>query len=292
LVFVSRGFELMSLDLENTRPSFRKLGRQLSKLASTPAPENIHKFRTCSRRVEVLVADLAPKRSRNDKKLLKLLSHLRNKAGRVRDLDVEIAALRSLKIQQEPVRKSQLMRMLAEERAKREKKLAKVLDKKTVAEVRKRLKRSAESLEISKDTNPLAVAMQKVTDLQLDQGAVTEETLHRFRIAGKRARYIAELAGANAERARLVEQLRHMQDAIGDWHDWAQLAARTEKLFGGAQDSALVAALRNVTRAKFRQAVNTLVETRSALTGRKPASVTTLGRRSPRQTSAPSSAVA
>jgi len=35
----------------------------------------------------------------------------------------------------------------------------------------------------------------------------------------------------------------------------------------------LVAALRNITRAKFRQAVNTLAETRVALTGKKPVSV-------------------
>ena len=101
----------------------------------------------------------------------------------------------------------------------------------------------------------------------MDQGAVSEETLHRFRIAGKRARYIAEMAGKNPEAEQLVEQLKHMQDAIGDWHDWAQLAQKAEKLFGGVQDSALVSALRNVARAKFRQAVNTLNETRPKLVG-------------------------
>lgn len=282
----------MPLVQENTRPIFRKLSRQLSELASKPVPDNVHKFRTSSRRVEVLVADLAQKRNRNDKKLLKLLGRLRKKAGRVRDLDVQTTALRSLKIPQEPGRKSQLLRTLAEQRGKREKKLDAALDKKVVAELRKRLKRAADSLEIPKNADPLTLALQKVTELELDQGAVTEETLHRFRIAGKRARYIAELAGKNAEAARLVEQLNHMQDAIGDWHDWAQLAERAEKLFGGAQDSALVSALRNVTRAKFRQAVNTLTETRANLPGKKSASVTTLGHRPARQSSAPDAAVA
>jgi CHAD domain-containing protein len=282
----------MPLDKESIRLTFRKLSRQLAKLASKSAPENIHRFRTASRRVEVLVADLAQKRSRNDKRLLKLLGRLRKKAGRVRDLDVEIAALRSLKIPQEPVRKSQLMRTLAEERGKQEKKLVKTLDKKTVSEVRKRLKRTDGSLEIPKSINPLAVALQKVTELALDQSAVTEETLHRFRIAGKRARYIAEMAGKNAEAARLVEQLNHMQDAIGDWHDWAQLAQRAEKLFGGVRDSALVSALRNVARAKFRQAVNTLTETRPRFAGKKTVSVTTLSRRPSRQSSVPDAAVA
>jgi CHAD domain-containing protein len=263
----------MLLHPEHTRATFRKLARQMSKLAGKPVPEDVHKFRTSSRRVEVLVSDLAESRTGNDKKLLRLLGRLRKKAGRVRDLDVQSAALRSLKIPQEPGRKSQLMRTLAEERAKRETKLAKALDKQTVAEVRKRLKRTAASLEIPKNANPLSLARQKLNGLEIDQGTVTERTLHHFRIAGKRARYVAELAGKDAEATRLIALLNHMQDVIGDWHDWVQLADRAEKLFGGVQDSALVSALRNITRAKFRQSVNTLIETRAALAGKKPVAV-------------------
>jgi CHAD domain-containing protein len=276
----------MPLHPEYTRATFRKLARQMPKLAGKLAPENVHKFRTSSRRVEVLVADLAVNRTGNDKKLLKLLGRLRKKAGRVRDLDVQSLALRSLKIPQEPGRKSQLMRTLAEERARREKKLAKSLDKKTVAEVRKRLKRTAASLEIPKNADPLSRARQKLNELEVDQGAVTEKTLHQFRIVGKRARYLAELAGKDAEATRLIALLNHMQDVIGDWHDWVQLANRAEKLFGGVQDSALVSALRNIARAKFRQAVNTLTETRTALAGKKPVSVITPGREPSRQSTA------
>lgn len=282
----------MLLHPNHTRATFRKLAKQMSKVAGKPAPENVHKFRTSSRRVEVLVSDLAKSRSGNDKKLLKLLGRLRKKAGRVRDLDVQSGALRSLKIPQEPGRKSQLMRTLAEERAKREKKLAKSLDKQTVAEVRKRLKRTAGSLEIPRNANPLSLARQKLNDLEVDQGTVTERTLHQFRIAGKRARYVAELAGKDPEATRLIALLNRMQDVIGDWHDWVQLADKAEKLFGGVQDSALVSALSNITRAKFRQAVNTLAETRTALAGKKPVSVITTGREPLRQGSTAASAVA
>ena len=56
-----------------------------------------------------------------------------------------------------------------------------------------------------------------------------------------------------------------MQDGIGDWHDWLQLTAYAEKLFGGVQDSSLVAQLHNVTRAKYREAVRVLNQTKSAL---------------------------
>lgn len=282
----------MSLDQESIRPVFRKLDRELSKLAGKPVPDNVHRFRTASRRVEALVTVLVPETNRNEKKLLKLLGRLRKKAGRLRDLDVQTSALRSLKIPQEPGRKSQLLRTLAEERGKREKKLDKALDKKTISEVRKRLKRCLGGLEIPKNTDPLSLARQKVAALQLNPGPVNEETLHRFRIAGKQARYIAELAGPSTEGSRLVEQLKNLQDSIGDWHDWAQLTARAEGLFGDVRDSALVATLRNVTRAKFRQAVNTLTETRETITLKKPGSITPLGRRSAQQMSVPDSAVA
>jgi CHAD domain-containing protein len=273
---------------EQVRAPFRKLARQLPKLSGKLAPENIHKFRSSSRKVEVLVSDLAANRTSNDKKLLKLLGRLRKKAGRLRDLDVQSVALRSLKIPQEPGRKSQLMRTLSEERAQREKKLAKSLDKKTVSELRKRLKRTAADLEIPKNADPLSQARQKLSELEVDPGAVTERTLHQFRITGKRARYIAELAGKDAEGTRLIGLLNHMQDVIGDWHDWVQLANKAEKQFGGVQESALVSALRNIARAKFRQAVNTLIETRTALAGKKPVSVITSGREAARQASATS----
>jgi CHAD domain-containing protein len=282
----------MPLRPQDTRAAFRKLDRQLEKLGRKPAPETVHKFRTSSRRVEVLVSDLSERQTGNDKKLVKLLDRLRKKAGRVRDLDVQSAALRSLKIPQEPGRKSQLMRTLAEERSKREQKLVKSVDKKTVAEVRKRLKRTASTLEFPKNADPLSLARARVNQLQVDEGAISESTLHQFRIVGKRARYIAELADKSAQKARLISRLNQMQDVIGDWHDWVQLSQRAEKLFGGVQDSPLVAALRNVTRAKFRQAVNTLTETRAALAAKKPASAIPIRREPVRQSSAAGTAVA
>jgi hypothetical protein len=68
-----------------------------------------------------------------------------------------------------------------------------------------------------------------------------------------------------------------MQDRIGDWHDWLQLTARAQKLFGGPGDSALVAALRNITRAKYRQAVEGIKLARTAWSDRrKPESVRAL----------------
>jgi CHAD domain-containing protein len=255
----------MPINQDPSHVAFRKLSRQLAKLTKKPAPENVHKFRTYSRRVEALLDELVPKLSRSNKKLLKQLARLRKKAGRVRDLDVQITALRSLKIPQEPGRKSQLMRTLSEERAQREKTLPENFDRKTVSQLRKRLNRAATELAIPQSTDLLSLGMRGVLQLGRERAALTEKTLHQYRIAGKRARYIAELAPHDPKAAEVVTQLKRMQDMIGDWHDWLKLTQRAEDLFGGVRESSLVAALQNVTRAKFREAVAALAEARMAL---------------------------
>ncbi len=98
---------------------FRSLSRTLVKLSSKPRAENVHRFRTGTRRLQILLGELSPQLDRSQKKLLKLLGRIRKRAGKVRDLDVQLAALRSLKIPQEPRRKTQLVNHLIELRAGR-----------------------------------------------------------------------------------------------------------------------------------------------------------------------------
>jgi CHAD domain-containing protein len=263
----------MSIDLKRSRLAFQKLDREVARLAKKPVPESVHRFRTNSRRVEALLSEVAPELTRNDKKLLKLLSRLRKKAGRVRDLDVEIGSLRSLKIPGGNGHKSQFVDALVDERGKREQKLIRAFDRQTAAKVRKRLKRAEGGIEIPRNIEPLTVTLNKLAKLGRDHVTLTEKTLHQYRIIGKRARYIAELADHDSEAKRIVDELKHMQDVIGDWHDWLKLTQRAEELFGGVRDSSLVAMLRNVTQAKFRQSVDAVTETRTAVFGKKSESV-------------------
>ena len=230
----------------------------------------MHKFRTNSRRVEALLDELAPRIVGSERKLLSKLSKLRKKAGRVRDLDVGISTLRTLKIPEGNGHKSQFLDNMVEERGRREAKLAKAFERTTVSDLAKRIKRAARDFEVPVGTEPLTVAVSNFSQLIRDHQIPTERTLHRYRIVGKRTRYIAELAGDDPEAKRLIDQLKQMQDVIGDWHDWLKLTEKAESLFGSVRDSALVAVLRNVTQAKFRQSVDALAEIRSSLAGARP----------------------
>jgi len=229
---------------------FERMSRYIGRLAGNPKAEDVHRFRTNSRRVESLVDELAPE-SGNKKKLLKLLSKLRKRAGRVRDLDVQIAFLKDLKIPDRQNHRAQLLDILIEEQARRSKKLAKQFDKDRVGQLRKRLRRTESEVAVN-GIDPLKLAMSRLP--KPSATPPTEKMLHACRIAAKRARYLAELAADSAEAKNFIAELKRAQDEIGQWHDVLKLSQRAERLFGGVHDSVLVAALQNISRARFRRA--------------------------------------
>lgn len=237
---------------------FRRLERDIVKLSSKQTAASVHNFRTGARRLQTLLEQLLPEHDRNQKKLLKMLSRMRKRAGKIRDLDVQLAALRSLKISQEPRRKTQLMQALIELRAENEKKLRKVLSKETVRDIRKRLRRAQKDLRLEKVRDPLRAAQEMLAAPPVSDGPPTEERLHQMRIVTKRARYVAEFAAQSPEADRLIAQLKRTQDALGDWHDWLTLTQTAAQRLGDVHQSPLVAVLHNLTGAKFRKAVSTL----------------------------------
>lgn len=255
---------------KHSRAVFRKLGQDLAKLSSEPEARNVHRLRTGTRRLQILLDDLSPKLGRNEEKLLKALGRIRKRAGKARDLHVQLTALRSLKIPQEPRRKTQLMNQLIELRGRQEKKLRKVLTKAEVRDIQKRLKRASKDFNPDLGKNPLAVARGILERIQGQDGPATESVLHQYRIATKRARYAAEFAGQSSEARQFVSGLKRVQDALGDWHDWLTLSQTANQQLGDVRESSLVAELHNVTGAKFRHAVAVLSQLRGARAAAKP----------------------
>ncbi len=252
----------MALDPKRSRLVFQKLERDLIKLSAKPQAESVHRFRTGTRRLQILLGELSPKLDRSQKKLLKLLGRIRKRAGKVRDLDVQLAALRSLKVPQEPRRKTQLVNRLIELRGQQEKKLRKAVDEDTVREIRKRLKRAGKSFHPEATRDPVVVARAMLERLNRTAVPLTEAVLHQYRIVSKRARYAAEFANPSPEAAQFIAELKKIQDALGDWHDWLTLTQTAIEHVGEVRESPLAAELHNVTGAKYRHAVAVLSRTR------------------------------
>ncbi|MFZ0138982.1 MAG: CHAD domain-containing protein [Candidatus Sulfotelmatobacter sp.] len=248
----------MPIAPKRSRVVFQRLEEDLVKLSSKPRAENVHRFRTGTRRLQILLGELSPKMDRNQKKLLKLLARIRKRAGKVRDLDVQLTALRSLKLPGEPRRKTQLVNHLIELRAQQEKKLRKAVDADTVREIRKRLERTAKNFKPEAGRDPLTVAKEMLAAINRGGAPVTEALLHQYRILSKRARYAAEFAEPSAKTKQFIAGVKRVQDALGDWHDWLTLTQTASEHLGEVQQSPLVAELHNVTGAKFRHAVAAL----------------------------------
>lgn len=251
----------MSIAPDRSQPVFLKTERALVKISSQQSPESVHNFRTTSRRLQTLLEQLLPERDRNQKKLLKMLGRIRKRAGKVRDVDVQLATLRSLKVPQEPRRKTQLMHNLIELRGRHEKKLRKLLTKNVIRELRKRLRRGAKEVRTETSRDALKVARSMLNEVVRPSGPVNEDLLHRYRMVVKRARYAAEFAPKSAEANQFIGQLKQLQDAVGNWHDWLTLTEAASKKLGDVSQSSLVAVLHNVTGSKFRHAVAALAAT-------------------------------
>jgi CHAD domain-containing protein len=255
----NNGLSLNSQE-HQSRLVFDRISRYIGQLAKSSTTNNVHRFRTNSRRVEALMGDLSPE-TRNKKKLLKLLSKLRKKAGKLRDLDVQIAFLKELKIPDRQNHRAQLLEWLSYDHARRSKKLARAFDSDTVRELRKRLRRAQSEMKLD-GIKPLELAFGHLP--KPGQLPISEKVLHACRIAAKHARYLAELADSH-EAKSFIEELKRAQDVIGEWHDILKLNEIAEQRFGSVHDSALVAALQNIGRARFRRAVNALVAAISAV---------------------------
>jgi CHAD domain-containing protein len=257
-------YRFMTITLQRSKTLFRKAERDLARLSREFQPEVVHSFRTTSRRIQVLLEQLAPKRDRSQKKLLKLLGRIRKHAGKVRDLDVQLSALRSLKVPLEPRRKTQLAHRLIELREKQEKKLGKLLTKETIRETEKRLRRASKSLERDTLADPLTTARKMMDSVALPTALIDEEMLRSYRTVVKQARYAAEFAAPSDQAAHFMGRLKGLQEAIGNWHDWQILTQTATQHLGDVHQSSLVAALHNVTGGKYRHAVTALAASLSS----------------------------
>lgn len=257
---------------ERSQLVFRRIERDLRKLSSDQEAEVVHSFRTTTRRLETLLQQLLPDCDRNQKKLLKMLGRIRRRAGKIRDIDVQLAALRSLKVPQEPRRKTRLIQRLIAIRAQHEEKLSKLLKRESTRELKKRLKRAAKTVPLELGRDPIEVAKKILAAVPLPDKDPENEVLHQYRIAVKRARYAAEFAPKSPESTKFLADLKRLQDALGRWHDWLTVTQTATEHIGEVSQSSLVAALHNVTRGKFRQAVAALNASGGRIVfGRRPA---------------------
>jgi CHAD domain-containing protein len=255
----------MSLVRPSSKPNYlRKLRRLLREVSEQPLPERVHQLRTTIRRAETFLSSHELSEKRDVAKLLQQFVKLRRRAGRVRDVDVQTIALRTVHISGQEEAKLLLMAELEAQRNKQQKKLLAGIEERYSPRMRERMRKVEYAIAFAGGAEGVAGKPGKISPERLSRSVrdlvrayrqaqpFSPRGLHQFRIHCKKTRYLAELLPGNAE---LLLQLKTMQDVIGDWHDWLTLAENAARIAGPAK-LALLAHLQNVTQAKFTESVS------------------------------------
>jgi CHAD domain-containing protein len=98
--------------------------------------------------------------------------------------------------------------------------------------------------------------------------------LHALRIDLKMIRYLVEACPESDDRDRFVTSLKAVQDAIGAWRDWEELASSARKKFRDRANCPLVEEIRGLLAVKHMAALSSarlLFASYAAQPSRKPA---------------------
>jgi CHAD domain-containing protein len=250
----------------------------LCRCESKPTRKHVHALRVTTLRLQAqLERDVSelPGASHQAQAMLqfgKQAEKLRQALGPVREFDVWIGKLRGLRASlnkpgeyvphsmQECLRGiDRLEHRLQRKRRTAEKKLVAAIEKKS-----DRFIKAAEKLEATPEEAGLADAAGIAKELVAHFGRVRAEfpvldeaNLHEFRKRIKSVRYLAEMhAGTDRECARIATQMRKLQSAIGEWHDWQALAYETRRLHH-AWSKPLAELLESLTKETFEAALET-----------------------------------
>jgi CHAD domain-containing protein len=228
----------MPLNLDQLTKPAHKLRKLLRNFEDIPSPDQVHSLRTQFRRIEANLKAVGFEGTRTGHRLLKTISPIRRRAGKVRDMDVlsEFAAelsiennVRNREFGDAPIR---LLQQIGVNRFHHAKRLCHVISSERKSALR-RLKRFSRWANDHRkhnghplgkvarwQTDPTSMAINLSSSLaqwpELDR-----ENLHAFRLRVKELRNVLNLS--SIPNRKLTHSLSKVKDAIGAWHDWCEL---------------------------------------------------------------------
>jgi CHAD domain-containing protein len=259
----------------------KDLSEAVSKLSQEVTPKNVHWLRTTIRRIESLVSYAHPCLGKKLERTLENLTALRKRAGKVRDLDVQTKLLDQLANGSTARDRKILADLLQKKRERQAGRLASSLQKLAGAKFFSRMDRIGEKAGTgaSGPDRPLApleearLQLARLADDFASHQSIKASRLHETRIRLKTIRYLAELADESPEQEAFIEELKTVQDAIGEWHDWEELTKLAEKRFSERVNCALLREVRALFAAHHASAISAVKKLFSSgviMAARKP----------------------
>jgi CHAD domain-containing protein len=241
------------IDQQAAAKAFRKVGKRLKNWSKSPPPADVHTLRTNCRRIKTMVRALEFDSKRVRRRLLKPLGLLQKRAGKIRNMDVLLGDVISLKIpgdqdsdlagghaaEQAPEQNCVLglLQHLAVKRHRQARKMGALVrelgrplrrtlarQRSAIAKVARENSRSNSGDEQAESPSVHAAARSLQLAEQLNQPArLGPANLHPYRLKLKELRYVLEMEEPQPARQELIDAIKKVQDAIGEWHDWMSL---------------------------------------------------------------------
>jgi CHAD domain-containing protein len=245
----------MALELNRAEKPVRKLRKLLKKMSNPPTPEEVHDFRTNSRRVDATLKAFSLNSEPRCRRLLKRLAHLRKRAGKVRDMDVFTDFASTVRPKGENECYIMLLEHLGARRQKHATKLRAAVRQRG-SKLGKRLKRI--STEFGKllpeaSAHVAALAVRLSTDLA-SPARLHKRNLHPYRLKVKELRNVLQMAD-NADPQEFIATLGEVKDAIGEWHDWQELTAIAGDILDHGPRCQLLRELQRIREVKYQRAL-------------------------------------
>ncbi len=227
----------MALDLNRAEKPVRKLRKLLKKMSNPPTPEEVHDFRTNTRRVDATLKAFSLASQPSGRRLLKRLARLRKRAGKVRDMDVLTDFASTLRPKGENECSIMLLEHLGARRQKHAAKLCAAVRQRG-SKLGKRLKRIStefEKLLPEASAHVTALAVKVSTDLA----------------SPARLLQMAD----NADQQEFITRLDEVKDAIGEWNDWQELTEIAEDILDHGTRCQLLRELQRISEVKYQRAL-------------------------------------
>jgi CHAD domain-containing protein len=264
--------------LENqSRTLQRQLNVALAKLELDAPAKAVHRLRTTVRRIQTLINSGDLQLRGKERQALRDLEKMRKRAGKVRDLDVQLGLLRALGNRSAEQDRRALGQALLDKRVKKAKRLEAaargIVESKFASHLRDALRHGSPASDQEK--NPLTQAEGELQQLATGFQAhpqLSRKQLHRMRIRLKMIRYLAEVSPDSDAREKFVDQLKSVQTILGEWRDWELLEKTAEKLFAERTNCALLAEIRALLgskRARVHPAIAGLLAPRTDILPKK-----------------------
>jgi CHAD domain-containing protein len=257
----------MTLLEKRMRGLIEDLSAAVSKVADhEPTPKAVHRLRTTIRRIESLVSYANPDLDKKLEKSLEKMAELRKRAGKVRDFDVQGELLDSVGNGSTAKDRKILAELLKKKRDQKARRVVSATKKAHDPKFFRRMEQIAEQSGIVSNGKNRPLAPLEEAQVQLAQMAsdfAARETLkpsrlHEARVNLKRIRYLAELADKTDGQKNLARELKSVQDAVGEWHDWQELTKTAEKRFSDRVNCALLREARAILGARHSAAISAL----------------------------------